>query len=79
MREKRTKQMETEVKVGQEAATTVEPPRLSFNSWFTNALKQNDRLKQSHYDSIKVFFKRQNLSEYETKDSYDAMLRVFGF
>lgn len=52
---------------------------VSYTDWFAAKLREHKKLKPSHYETIKAFFLNQKLTEHETKDSFDKMLKVFGF
>jgi hypothetical protein len=52
---------------------------VSYTDWFSAALRSHKKLKPSHYETIKAFFKNQKLTEHETKETFDTMLKVFGF
>jgi hypothetical protein len=75
--EKNSKKQSQEV----EAPKTykAEEQAVSFDSWFTFKLSQKRKVDAHHYDSIKAYFKHKGLSDMEKPQTYDAMLKVFGF
>lgn len=52
---------------------------VSYTDWFSAKLREHKKLKPSHYETIKAFFRNQKLTEHETKATFDSMLKVFGF
>jgi len=78
MKDKRNK-METEVKTVEEAAPTAAPVKVDVTTWFSMKLKEHKKLRPAHYAAVVTFFKNKNLSEHETKETFDNMLKAFGF
>lgn len=55
------------------------PEPTAFADWFSVRLKENSKLRAHHYDSILAFFKDNKLTDKEPEESFDKMLRQFGY
>lgn len=54
-------------------------PAVEYSDWFTIRLKANDNLKVHHHGAILAYFKSNGLEDSESMESYDQMLKVFGY
>lgn len=79
MKDKRIKAMEPEVASAEAKKEASAAPTLSFTDWFSVKLREHKKLRPGHYEPIKAFFTNNNLKENETKEAFDAMLKIFGY
>lgn len=52
---------------------------MNFTDWFSATLGESKKLKPVHYETVKAFFTNKNLTNNESKETFDDMLKVFGF
>ena len=69
--------METEQATQEAQAPASE--KISVTTWFSNALKENKKLKHWHFDGIYAFFANRNVSDTETKETFERALKEYGF
>lgn len=79
MKDKRNKNMELGHPATAETAETTESGKMDAVTWFSQKLREDRKLKSSHFAPILAFFKTKNLGESETKEAFDAALKDFGF
>jgi hypothetical protein len=79
MKDKRNKNMEADLKTAEQTSEATSAPKMDVTTWFSLKLKEHKKLRPAHYAAVVAFFKNKNLSEHETKDTFDKMLKSFGF
>jgi len=56
--------------------TIVVEKKISFGFWFTTAIKSG-KVQFWQDNEIKVFFRNRGLSDIETKERYDEILKLY--
>jgi hypothetical protein len=51
--------------------------KLSFKGWFIKKLTQDERLREHHFDVLRVYFKSIGLQDMETPDRFEAGLKAY--
>lgn len=65
-----------ETSVIKEKKSIVAESKISLAQWFSGKLSEG-KVKTWQYDTIKLYFTKQGLKEYETTDAYNKMFEKF--
>ena len=52
-------------------------PKLSFKGWFIKRLTQDERLKEHHFEALRVYFHSIGLKDTETVDRFEFALKSY--
>ena len=52
-------------------------PKLSFKGWFVKKISQDERLREHHFEALRVYFKSIGLKDAETIDRFEAGFKSY--